>query len=50
MELISTLDIDLQEFGEKLMGKRKGSIVAIEPHSGENINIRGNFIDELCED
>ncbi|SDL78524.1 Penicillin-binding protein A [Sphingobacterium mizutaii] len=35
MELSSTLDIDLQEFGEKLMGKRKGSIVAIEPNSGE---------------
>lgn len=35
MELFSTLDIDLQEFGENLMGKRKGSIVAIEPTSGE---------------
>lgn len=27
MELISTLDIDLQEFGEKLMGKRKDSVL-----------------------
>ncbi|QKI89675.1 penicillin-binding protein 2 [Thiomicrorhabdus xiamenensis] len=30
-----TLDITLQEFAEKLMGERRGSIVAIDPQSGE---------------
>jgi len=30
-----TLDADLQEYGEKLMQKFRGSIVAIEPSSGE---------------
>ncbi len=33
--LYSTLDIDLQEYGEKLMTNKRGSIVAIEPASGE---------------
>jgi penicillin-binding protein 2 len=33
--LVSTLDADLQEYGEKLMQKFNGSIVAIEPASGE---------------
>ena len=33
--IISTLDADLQEYGEKLMKKFRGSIVAIEPSSGE---------------
>ncbi len=33
--LVSTLDADLQAYGEKLMGKFNGSIVAIEPSSGE---------------
>jgi penicillin-binding protein 2 len=33
--LTSTLDADLQEYGEKLMAKFRGSIVAIEPSSGE---------------
>lgn len=33
--LISTIDIDLQEYGEKLMEGKSGSIVAIEPKSGE---------------
>ncbi|MBO7440406.1 MAG: penicillin-binding protein 2 [Bacteroidales bacterium] len=31
----STLDIDLQEYGEKLMQNKVGSIVAIEPSTGE---------------
>ncbi|HCC71477.1 MAG TPA: penicillin-binding protein 2, partial [Bacteroidales bacterium] len=30
-DLITTLDIDLQRYGEKLMGDRNGSIVALEP-------------------
>jgi penicillin-binding protein 2 len=33
--LVSTIDGDLQEYGEKLMRNFKGSIVAIEPSSGE---------------
>lgn len=33
--VITTLDILLQEYGEKLMQNKKGSIVAIEPSTGE---------------
>ena len=33
--IISTLDADLQEYGEKLMMNKVGSIVAIEPSTGE---------------
>lgn len=33
--LISTIDIDLQLLGERLMKNKRGSIVAIEPSSGE---------------
>ncbi|MDA3821638.1 MAG: penicillin-binding transpeptidase domain-containing protein [Bacteroidales bacterium] len=33
--MIISLDAELQEYGEKLMGKFVGSIVAIEPSSGE---------------
>lgn len=33
--VISTLDIKLQEYGERLMANKKGSIVAIEPATGE---------------
>ncbi len=33
--LISSLDKDLQKFGEKLMQNKSGSVVAIEPSSGE---------------
>jgi len=34
-DVISTIDLDLQEYGEKLMRKKTGSIVAIEPATGE---------------
>lgn len=34
-DVISTIDIDLQEYGELLMKNKKGSIVAIEPSTGE---------------
>ena len=34
-DLISSLDIDLQAYGEQLMQNKIGSIVAIEPSSGE---------------
>lgn len=33
--LFSSIDIDLQEYGEKLMKGKKGSIVAIDPQTGE---------------
>lgn len=34
-DLISTIDGNLQMFGEKLMVNKRGSIIAIEPSSGE---------------
>ncbi len=34
-DLISTADIDLQEYGEFLLNGKAGSIIAIEPSSGE---------------
>ena len=34
-DLILSLDIDLQEYGEKLMENKRGAIVAIEPKTGE---------------
>jgi penicillin-binding protein 2 len=33
--LISTVDLNLQQYGEKLMGYKIGSVVAIEPSTGE---------------
>lgn len=33
--LVTTLDIDLQQYGELLLRNKNGSIVAIEPSSGE---------------
>ena len=35
LDLTSTIDIDLQKLGELLMHEKRGSIVAIEPSSGE---------------
>ncbi len=34
-DLISSISADLQAYGEKLMQNKTGSVVAIEPHSGE---------------
>lgn len=34
-DIFSTMDIDLQEYGELLMKNKTGSIVAIEPETGE---------------
>jgi len=34
-DIISTIDSDLQEYGEMLMKNKRGSIVAIEPATGE---------------
>ncbi|BAV94022.1 penicillin-binding protein 2 [Ichthyobacterium seriolicida] len=38
-ELTSTLDIELQKYGELLMTNKKGSIVAIEPSTGEILSL-----------
>lgn len=35
MNLYTTLDASLQEYAEKLMGNKRGCVVAIEPSSGE---------------
>jgi len=34
-DIISSIDLDLQEYGELLMRNKRGSIVAIEPATGE---------------
>ena len=34
-DVVSTIDADLQEFGEMLMANKMGSIVALEPATGE---------------
>ncbi len=34
-DLVSSLDLELQKYGEELMQNKRGSIVAIEPSSGE---------------
>lgn len=34
-DLVSTIDINLQEYGEYLMNGKAGSVIAIEPESGE---------------
>lgn len=39
LDLQSTIDIDLQLYGEKLMEGKIGSIVAIEPSTGEILSI-----------
>lgn len=38
-DLITTIDIDLQEYGEKLLKGKVGSVVAIEPGTGEILSI-----------
>jgi penicillin-binding protein 2 len=38
-DLVSSIDIDLQEYGELLMKNKRGSIVAIEPKTGEVITL-----------
>jgi len=39
LSLISTIDLQLQEYGEKLMKGKAGSIVALEPSTGEVLSI-----------
>lgn len=41
-DLISTLDADLQAYGEKLMQNKRGSIVAIDPSTGEVLALVNN--------
>jgi penicillin-binding protein 2 len=38
-DVISTIDLDLQEYGEQLMKNKTGSIVAIEPATGEILTL-----------
>ncbi|NNC84271.1 MAG: penicillin-binding protein 2 [Flavobacteriales bacterium] len=40
--ITSALDIDLQKYGERLMQNKRGSIVAIEPASGEILAMINN--------
>ncbi len=35
LDLVTTIDLDLQEYGEYLMAGKAGSIIAIEPATGE---------------
>ena len=37
--IVSSLDLDLQEYGEQLMKNKRGSIVAIEPKTGEVLTL-----------
>lgn len=39
LNLVSTIDLDLQVYGEELMKGKSGSIVAIEPATGEILSI-----------
>jgi len=38
-DIISTIDMDLQEYGEMLMRNKTGSIVALEPKTGEVLTL-----------
>lgn len=38
-DIISSIDLDLQEYGELLMKNKRGSIVAIEPETGEVLSL-----------
>ena len=38
-DIVSGIDLDLQEYGELLMKNKRGSIVAIEPSSGEVLSL-----------
>lgn len=38
-DIISTIDMDLQEYGELLMRNKTGSIVALEPKTGEVLTL-----------
>jgi penicillin-binding protein 2 len=38
-DIVSGIDLDLQEYGERLMKNKRGSIVAIEPQTGEVLTL-----------
>ncbi len=38
-ELVSSIDLELQQYGEMLMGNKIGSVVAIEPSTGEILSL-----------
>jgi penicillin-binding protein 2 len=38
-DIVSSIDLDLQEYGEMLMRNKRGSIVAIEPRTGEVLSL-----------
>ncbi len=38
-DIVCTIDINLQEYGEELMRNKIGAIVAIEPNSGEILTL-----------
>jgi penicillin-binding protein 2 len=38
-DIVSSIDLDLQEYGELLMKNKRGSIVAIEPETGEVLTL-----------
>lgn len=38
-DIISSIDLDLQEYGELLMKNKRGSIVALEPKTGEVLTL-----------
>lgn len=40
--IISSIDLELQEYGEQLMANKIGSVVAIEPATGEVLSIINN--------
>jgi len=40
--LVSTIDLELQKWGEQLMQNKRGSIVAIEPATGEILSMVNN--------
>lgn len=38
-DLVSTIDADLQQYGQELMRNKKGSVIAIEPKTGEILSL-----------
>ena len=38
-DIITTIDINLQQYAEELMYGKKGSVIAVEPNSGEILAI-----------
>lgn len=50
-DIYTTIDVELQEFGERLMSNKVGSVVAIEPSTGEILSMvssPGISVDQLA--